>query len=230
MTAIAALLETLPGESIVVAPRICYFGVSRLLTDRVEAGRLVVRRVDTTVPDVVFAALEGASPLWLESPTNPLLGVVDLRSLIEAASSRGVPTVVDNTLATPLRQRPLSFGANAVVHSATKFIGGHSDLLLGASCRRTRRSRTRSSTDGAPTVGSRALRRFPRPARASNARRTTGSSRIECDRACRTATLSSSRRARPLPGPPGASWTRHREYAVERAGCGALFRDRWHGS
>ena len=132
MSAVAAVLETLPGGAIVVAPKVCYFGVGELLADRSKVSRLGVRAVDTTDPDEVIAALDVASLLWLESPTNPLLGIADLRALIDAARSRSVPVVVDNTLATPLRQQPLALGATAVVHSATKFIGGHSDLLLGA--------------------------------------------------------------------------------------------------
>jgi cystathionine gamma-synthase len=132
MSAVAAVLETLPGASTVVAPKVCYFGVGELLADRASVGRLGVRAVDTTSTSEVIAALEGAALLWLETPTNPLLGIADLRALIDAGRSRGVPVVVDNTLATPLRQQPLALGATAVVHSATKFIGGHSDLLLGA--------------------------------------------------------------------------------------------------
>ena len=131
MSAVAAVLETLSGGAIVVVPKVCYFGVGELLADRARVGRLGVRAVDATHTDEVVAALDGASLLWLESPTNPLLGIVDLRALIDAARSRNLPVVVDNTLATPLRQQPLALGATAVVHSATKFIGGHSDLLLG---------------------------------------------------------------------------------------------------
>jgi cystathionine gamma-synthase len=132
MSAVAAVLETLPGGAIVVAPKVCYFGVGELLRDRAKVGRLVARIVDTAVPDEVVAALDGAALLWLETPTNPLLGIADLRTLIDAARSRNVPVVVDNTFATPLRQQPLALGATAVMHSATKFIGGHSDFLLGA--------------------------------------------------------------------------------------------------
>jgi len=131
MSAVAAVLETLPGGAIVVAPKVCYFGVGELLADRAKVGRFAVRVVDTADSDEVIAAFDGASLLWLESPTNPLLGIADLRLLIGAARSRNLPVVVDSTLATPLRQQPLALGATAVVHSATKFIGGHSDLLLG---------------------------------------------------------------------------------------------------
>jgi cystathionine gamma-synthase len=80
----------------------------------------------------VLAACEGASVLWVESPTNPLLGVADLPRLCAAAREAGLLCVVDNTFATPLLQRPLDLGADVVIHSATKAIGGHSDLLLGA--------------------------------------------------------------------------------------------------
>jgi len=132
MSAVAAVLETLPGGAIVVAPKVCYFGVGVLLADRAKVGRLAVRTVDTAAPDEVIAALDGAALLWLETPTNPLLGIADLRALIDAARSRNVLVVVDNTIATPLRQQPLALGATAAVHSVTKFIGGHSDFLLGA--------------------------------------------------------------------------------------------------
>lgn len=80
----------------------------------------------------MLATCEGANVLWLESPSNPLLGVADLPRLCAAARERGLLCVVDNTFATPLLQRPLELGADVVVHSATKAISGHSDLLLGA--------------------------------------------------------------------------------------------------
>jgi cystathionine gamma-synthase len=79
----------------------------------------------------VVAAADGADVVWLESPTNPTLDVADLATLCGLMSDRGIPTVVDSTFATPLGQQPLSMGATAVMHSATKFIGGHSDLLCG---------------------------------------------------------------------------------------------------
>jgi cystathionine gamma-synthase len=76
--------------------------------------------------------MDGADILWLESPTNPLLGVADLPAILRATRDTGLFAVVDNTFATPMLQQPLSLGADAVVHSATKYIGGHSDLLMGA--------------------------------------------------------------------------------------------------
>ena len=69
--------------------------------------------------------------MWIESPTNPLLGIADVRTLVAGAKQRGLEVAFDNTVATPLLQRPLEHGVDIVVHSATKLIGGHSDLLLG---------------------------------------------------------------------------------------------------
>ena len=81
------------------------------------------------------AAIDGRTRLvWLETPTNPLLNVVDIRAAAEAARAAGAVVVVDNTFATPYLQRPLELGADAVVHSTTKYLGGHSDLIGGFAC------------------------------------------------------------------------------------------------
>jgi cystathionine gamma-synthase len=82
----------------------------------------------------IGAYLEGARMLWLESPTNPLLNVVDIRAAAEAAHVAGAFVVVDNTFASPYLQRPLELGADVVVHSTTKYLGGHSDLVGGFAC------------------------------------------------------------------------------------------------
>jgi cystathionine gamma-synthase len=132
LAAAAAVLETLAPGAHVMLPRDCYTGIRGLLDDAVARARLVPVPVDMTDTQDVLGRLPEADLLWVESPTNPLLGVVDLRTVLPAAALAGVPAVVDNTLATPVLQRPLDLGATAVVHSATKFIGGHSDLLLGA--------------------------------------------------------------------------------------------------
>lgn len=131
MAAAAALLGHLDGGAVVTAPPDAYAGTRLLLRDLGEAGRLRVRHVDVTDTASVVAALPGTDLLWLESPTNPLLGVADLPAILAAAREAGVFTVVDNTFATPLVQQPLAWGASAVLHSATKYLGGHSDLLLG---------------------------------------------------------------------------------------------------
>jgi cystathionine gamma-synthase len=130
--AIAALLAELPIGALVTLPSDAYLGTRGLLADFERARRLRLQPVDVTDTDGVLAALPTSDLLWLESPTNPMLGIVDLPRVLRAAKDIGVPAVVDNTFATPLLQRPLTWGAAAVIHSATKYLGGHSDLLLGA--------------------------------------------------------------------------------------------------
>jgi len=88
--------------------------------------------VDVTDTDAAVEACDGAHVLWVESPTNPMLDVADIPALAVAAHARGATVVVDNTLMTPLGQRPLELGADLVVHSATKLLAGHSDVVLGA--------------------------------------------------------------------------------------------------
>lgn len=134
--ATAAVLETLPTGAAVMVPRDSYAGTRGFLSDVATRGRLVAVPVDTTDTAAVRAHLAEVDLLWLESPTNPSLDVVDFGAVLPAAAEAGVPTIVDNTLATPVLQRPLALGASVVVHSATKFIGGHSDLLLGAAVTR----------------------------------------------------------------------------------------------
>jgi cystathionine gamma-synthase len=148
MGAIAAVIETLPTPGRVVVAGDAYNGTRRLLADVASRGRLRFRTVDTTDSAATLEACAelveaparpsgergdfGAGGLlWLESPTNPMLGVADLPGLIDGAHELGMDVVVDNTFATPLLQRPLAFGADAVIHSGTKYISGHSDLLIG---------------------------------------------------------------------------------------------------
>jgi len=132
MAAVVAVVETLPARARVVAPHSLYWGVRQVLDHRVAAGRLEADYVDITDTNATLAACEGAALLWLESPTNPLLDVADLRALAAGARAHGARCAVDNTFATPLLQRPLELGADIVVHSATKYLGGHADLLMGA--------------------------------------------------------------------------------------------------
>ena len=132
MAAVAAALSLVPHGGVVVAPDAAYNGVVATLGQREAAGEVEVRRVDVTDTEAVLAALDGATLVWLESPTNPLLEVADLPAVLAAARERGVLSVVDNTFATPLVQRPLELGADVVVHSVTKYLSGHSDVILGA--------------------------------------------------------------------------------------------------
>jgi cystathionine gamma-synthase len=126
-----------------------YNGTRRFLADVAGRGRVRFRTVDVSDTDATLAVCAevveapgrpssdpgpfgGGGLLWLESPTNPLLEVAELGALIEGAHRLGMDVAVDNTFATPLLQRPLDLGADVVVHSATKLLSGHSDLVLGA--------------------------------------------------------------------------------------------------
>ena len=131
MAAAAAILESLPTGASVVVPADCYAGVRSLLGDGAAHGLWKVTVVDITDTAATEQAAWAADLLWLESPTNPLIDVADLPRLCAFGRDRGAVVVVDNTFATALLQRPLEFGADYVLHSATKFIGGHSDLLSG---------------------------------------------------------------------------------------------------
>jgi cystathionine gamma-synthase len=132
MAAIASIFDLLPVGAQVVLPHDCYPGAVGLATAGAEQGRWSLTRLE--VDDTPrWRTLAGrADLLWLESPSNPLLAVADLPAILAAPRKPGAVAVVDNTLATPLGQQPLTLGADVVVHSATKYLGGHSDLLLGA--------------------------------------------------------------------------------------------------
>ncbi len=136
-TGMAAISNTLyalvrPGQR-VVSVKDTYGGTSLLFTDHLPRLGIEVDLVDTTDFDGIEAALSrGCDLLYLETPTNPTLKVLDLRRLLAAGRAQGAITVVDNTFATPVNQSPLALGADLVVHSATKFLGGHADALGGA--------------------------------------------------------------------------------------------------
>jgi cystathionine gamma-synthase len=131
MAAISAVFDQLPSGSTVVLPDDCYQGVAGLVSAGVERGRWRARRVALHDTMGWTDACETADLVWLESPSNPLLGVADLEAICAAPRKAGAIVAVDNTFATPLNQRPLDFGATVSLQSATKFIGGHSDLLAG---------------------------------------------------------------------------------------------------
>ena len=132
MAAISAVFSILPIGAPVVASNQGYSGTMGLLNQHHASGRLEVRFVDITKTEEVIAAMKGAALLWLESPTNPCLDIADLPALIAAAKKQTIGVGVDNTFATPLVQRPLSMGADIVMHSVTKFLAGHSDVVLGS--------------------------------------------------------------------------------------------------
>jgi cystathionine gamma-synthase len=132
MAAISAVFSILPIGAPVVAYNQGYSGTMSLLNQHHATGRLEVRFVDITNTEEVVAAIKGAALLWLESPTNPCLDVADLPALIAAAKKQTIGVGVDNTFATPMVQTPLSMGADIVMHSVTKFLAGHSDVVLGS--------------------------------------------------------------------------------------------------
>jgi cystathionine gamma-synthase len=131
MAACAAVLGQLPSGAHLVLGDDCYQGVAGIAEAGARAHEWRVERLPATDGRWLQRASE-ADLLWLESPSNPLLDVADLPAICAAPRRPGARVVVDNTFATPLVQRPLDLGADIVVHSATKLIGGHSDLLLGA--------------------------------------------------------------------------------------------------
>lgn len=131
MAASTAVIEGLPAGSVVVLPT-SFFNYHRtLLDEQVRLGRLSLRPVDILDTAATQAVLPGAALLWLELPTNPMLAVPDLPALVSAARTENVLSVVDATLATPLGIRPLDHGVDLVMHSATKWLSGHSDLVMG---------------------------------------------------------------------------------------------------
>ena len=132
MAAISAVFSILPIGAPVVASNQGYSGTMGLLNQHHASGRLEVRFVDITNTEEVIGAIKGAALLWLESPTNPCLDLADLPTLISAAKKLTIGVGVDNTFATPLVQQPLSMGADIVMHSVTKFLAGHSDVVLGS--------------------------------------------------------------------------------------------------
>ena len=135
MAAATTVLDLVGQGGGVVGPRHAYSGTVMALADLESRGRLHSRLVDIADTGAVIAAMkddEDCALLWIESPTNPALELADIPALAEAAHELGVRVVVDNTFATPLLQQPLSLGADIVVHSATKYLAGHSDVQLGA--------------------------------------------------------------------------------------------------
>jgi cystathionine gamma-synthase len=132
LSAVATILDLVGTGGKVVAPRHSYNGTIMQLADLEARGRLRANLVDIADTQAVVEACADASLVWLESPTNPALELADIPTIRAAAHEAGAHVVVDNTFATPLLQQPLSDGVDIVVHSATKYLAGHSDVLLGA--------------------------------------------------------------------------------------------------
>jgi cystathionine gamma-synthase len=130
MAAASACLFAL-APRVLVLPTFSYLGVRALVNDLVEQARMQVRFVDVTDTAAVVEAADGADLVWVETPTNPTLDLADTAAIADGAHRAGARVVVDSTFATPICCRPLEQGADIVMHSGTKFIGGHSDLMIG---------------------------------------------------------------------------------------------------
>jgi cystathionine gamma-synthase len=136
MAAIASVFDQLATGAVVIIPEDCYQGVAGLAAAGAEKGRWSVQRLPVEDTARWITACRAADLIWLESPSNPLLVVADLESICAARRKAGTIVAVDNTFATPLNQQPLAFGATVSLQSATKLIGGHSDLLAGVATTR----------------------------------------------------------------------------------------------
>lgn len=136
MAAISSVIEALPEEKpkrIVMADDM-YFGVRTMLMETDIGRRFDIVTVDMTDLDKVKSTIESAPTglVWMETPSNPQIKIIDIEAVAEIAKQAGAYSVIDNTAATPVLQQPLSLGVDFSLHSVTKYIGGHSDLLLGA--------------------------------------------------------------------------------------------------
>jgi len=133
LAAVTLILATLPSGSRVLAPHDCYGGTFRLLTALHRQGNLLVDFVDQGDAAALERAFAARPALvWIETPSNPLLRIVDIRSLATQGHAVGALVVADNTFLSPLWQQPLALGADYVMHSTTKYLNGHSDVVGGA--------------------------------------------------------------------------------------------------
>jgi cystathionine gamma-synthase len=133
MSAVALALELVPAEGLVLAAHDCYGGTWRLLDAWAKKRRFRVAFADLTDPARLAEGLAQKPDLvWIETPSNPLLRITDIRHVAHAAQAVDALCVVDNTFLSPVLQRPLALGADVVVHSTTKYINGHSDVVGGA--------------------------------------------------------------------------------------------------
>ena len=133
MAAVTLALQLVPEGGLLVAPHDCYGGTWRLFDTLAQRGRFRLKLVDQgNLSAVADAFSEKVDLLWIETPSNPLLRVVDLQALTTLAHRHGTRVLADNTFLSPLWQRPLDLGADLVLHSTTKYLNGHSDVVGGA--------------------------------------------------------------------------------------------------
>src|SRR4249919_320166 len=133
MAAISGLLETLPNGARVLIPDDCYSGLRFLANEFLPQRGVEAIAVDMADPEAVEAACsQPVAVVWVETPSNPRMKICDIAALAQLAHRHGALLACDNTFATPVLQRPLALGADVVMHSTTKYFGGHSDVLGGA--------------------------------------------------------------------------------------------------
>jgi cystathionine gamma-synthase len=133
-----AVLELLREGDRLIAPREAYYGSIKQFTEHAARRRVTVELADFTDLKAVKTAVgDRARLVWIETPTNPLLNITDLKAVTAVAHAAGALVVCDNTFATPICQRPFDFGVDLIIHSGTKYLGGHSDVLSGLAIVRT---------------------------------------------------------------------------------------------
>ena len=132
MAAATTVMGLVPIGGDVVVPNVAYTGALNVARTKEERGEIIRRPIDTSDLAAIEGAIQGAHMLWIETPTNPTLAITDIKRAAEIAHAAGAMLVVDSTFATPMLTHPLSLGADVVIHSVTKWIAGHSDLLMGA--------------------------------------------------------------------------------------------------
>jgi len=133
MAAITLALQLIPSGGLLLAPHDCYGGSHRLFCAMAKKGQFRVNFVDQTDDDALAKGLEGNPDMvWVETPSNPLLRITDVAKVATASHRQGALVAVDNTFLSPICQQPLALGADLVVHSTTKYINGHSDVVGGA--------------------------------------------------------------------------------------------------
>lgn len=133
MSAVDLVLSQLEPGARVIAPHDCYGGTWRLFAARARKKAIDVAFVDQGDGDALGAALgDGADLVWIETPSNPLMRVVDIAAIAKRAKAAGARVAVDNTFLSPVLQKPIALGADYVVHSTTKYLNGHSDVVGGA--------------------------------------------------------------------------------------------------
>jgi cystathionine gamma-synthase len=131
--ATAVFLALRPGDH-VVAPQVMYWGLRNWLKSSAAEGKLAVDFVDASATDALAAAVQPSRTklIWIESPTNPTWAITDIAAAAEIAHGAGARLAIDSTVATPILTRPIALGADIVMHSATKYLNGHSDVVAGA--------------------------------------------------------------------------------------------------